>query len=102
MVAKRESDARAPVHPPEKHSDSVFGRPGKSEIPEQKLPVNGPSLNEEWCGKDAAMGQVTLRHVQLQVVARNQLMLHGGAGEVTVVAAQAHPLLLLSHAVDWE
>ena len=45
------------------------------------------------------MRTITLCHKQLQVVPWYQFVMHSGPREMNIVAAQAHQLVLVGHAI---
>src|SRR5262249_33528735 len=97
MEAEREYDTRAAVAAPEEESDAVFGSLRELHIPEQQLPIKRPALGPEGRAEQPAIWLVARGHKALQVMARNQFVMHGRAREVRVVAAHAHHLLLVRH-----
>ena len=78
------------------------GVAGKPTIPEQHLPVERPALGPERRAERAAVRVVARGHERLEVVAGDQLVVHGGAREVDVVAAHAHQLVVVIHRVGGE
>ena len=92
VEVQAEEDAGAAVHTPEEHADAVFRRLGKAEIPEPHLPVEGPAFDPERRIERPAVGPVALGHVGLEMVAGDDFVVDGGAGEMDIVAAEAHEL----------
>src|SRR5262245_4609148 len=82
MKLQRKDDARRAVHAPEQRADAVLRRLVEVEIPEQHLPIHGPSFTPERRGEGAAIRPVTVRHVTLQMMAWNELVKNGGAGKM--------------------
>src|SRR5215510_6499596 len=101
MKTEREDDARAAVAAPEEESDAVFGSLRELHVPEQQLAIKRPALAPEGRAEQPAIWLVARSHKALQVMARDQFVMHGRAREVGVVATHAHHLLLVRHRVGW-
>src|SRR5690606_40518777 len=70
-----ERDARATVHPPEKHADAFLRGLGKPFVIQQQLPVECPPFRPKWrIERVAALALISAVHYILQVVARYQLV----------------------------
>ena len=87
---EREDDPGGTVLSPEQHAHSVFRRGRETHVPQAHFPVQGPALSPEGRAERPAMRVVTPRHEALQVVSRNEFMMHGGSREVDVVRPHAH------------
>ena len=99
VETQREQDAGGAVAAPEQHANPVLGRGREAALVQAELPVQRPALAPE-----RRVEQLTLRLVAgvvevLQVVAGDQFVVHHGAGEMAVVAAQRHQLLVVRHGV---
>src|SRR5690606_26140156 len=91
-----------PMHTPEQHSYTFLGRLRKPLAIEQQLPVEGPACRPKRCVKCTfTVRLVAPVHKILQVMAGIQLMLNGASGEIRIISAHTHQLLLLRHAYRW-
>ena len=77
VEAEGEDDPGAAVFSPEEHADAVLGSFGEIEIPQKHLPVERPALGPEGSSEPLAVGAVAGGHEALQVMARDQLVMHG-------------------------
>ena len=76
MKTKGEDNPGTSMRSPEKHTDSIFGRVIKFEIPEKHFPVKRPALYQERGSKQSTMCLIALSHVELQMMTRNQFMMN--------------------------
>ena len=75
----------------------LLRRPREAQVPEQHLPVQRPALGPEGRVEHPPVGAEARLGERLEVMAGDQLVLHGRPREVAVVAAQAHLLLRVLH-----
>ena len=61
-----------------------------------------PAFHEEGSAERAAVSPIATGHESLEMMSRGQLMVHGGASEVSVVATQAHQLRGMVHRTGGE
>jgi hypothetical protein len=58
-------NASTAMHTPEEHTNLLFWRTSKTTIPQDELPVEGPTFNPEGCGEEAPVGSVPSDHMHL-------------------------------------
>ncbi len=97
MEAEGEDDSGAAVHAPEEHSDFVLGGFWEAHFPEEKFVVEGVAFGPEGGVEELALGIEAVFVELLEVVAGDELVVDGCAGEVDVVCAKAHELFLVLH-----
>src|SRR5690606_12089843 len=83
--------------PPKQHTNLVFGRFRKILIPQYHFPIHGIPFNPKWRIEQASLGVITVSHIALEMMTRDQFMKDDGSGEVSVVAPQTHHLVFVVH-----
>src|SRR5687767_12778801 len=70
-------NASTAVHAPEKHANLILRCLSEVQIPEQQFPVKCAAFGPKRRTKNAAIRFVSSRHETLEVMTRDQLVVHG-------------------------
>src|SRR6266568_1301764 len=101
METKRENNAGAAVHPPEKRANTLLRSCVESMIPEVHLPIEGVALDPKASEEELPVRPVTSSGELLEPVAGNKFVENCGMCKAWIVAAHAHQALVKGHGVGW-